>query len=70
MFDLREHEHENLVRLARYGALRLGQGSDAIPASIAIRLTMLELSILVLRQGAQECVITAKGRAFRNRVAA
>jgi hypothetical protein len=68
--DLRPEEHDALVRLARYGALRLGQGSDAIAMTTAIRFTMLQLSTLVLRQGDQECVITAKGRAFRNRVAA
>lgn len=68
--DLAPHEHDALHRLARYGAMPLGQGRDEVPTSAAIRLAMGGFATITDRNGAQHVELTRQGQAFRHRVVA
>lgn len=70
MLDLTPAEHDALNRLARYGAMPLGQGPDCVPTSAAIRLSLAGCATLRMRGSGQMVEITSQGRAFRNRVVA
>lgn len=66
--QITEDEHDSLIRLARYGALRLGCGSDAIPVSTAIRFGNAGLATIT-KGDEQEARITGRGKAFNLRTA-
>lgn len=64
--DLRAEEHGALNRLARYGAMPVGQGPDCIPISTAIRFGLAGMATISDGDG-QQVHITRQGRAFNHR---